>query len=326
MGLAFLGCMLFGGKSAAQGPSRADTLFNEGLGNMRAGKYEQACPALAESYKLDPLPGVLFTVAECEGAWGHIATALVHYDEFLRVLTTLAPAAQKKHQERRQIAIEKMTALAKLAPQLTIVVPGGAPAGLVVKRNGTPVDALKYGVAESVDPGTYVVTFAAPGVPTQERKIALGKAQTAIVGSDLTFGGASPGPGPGPGPGPQPDKPGAGAKPDRTWAWVAGGVGVAGIAVGAVTGIMTMGKKSTIEDECPDHRCTPKGRDAVDSAQTTGLVSTIGFGVGAAGLITGVVLFLTAKPPTTYPQSKASLRPLVVTHASGAIAGVAGSF
>ena len=310
-------CSAVHGHALAQTPSRAETLFNEGLESMRAGKYEQACPALTESHRLDPLPGVLFTVAECEAAWGRIATALSHYDEFLRVLTTLAPPQQKKHQERRQIAVEKMSALAKLAPQLTIVMPPGAPPGLIIKKNGETVEALKYNVAIAVDPGTYVITFDAPGKPTQERRVQLAKAQNATLGADVTFGSDSK---------PQEPMVVSTAKPDRTLAWIVGGVGVAGLALGGVTGALTLGKKSTIEDECPEHQCSPKGRDAVDSARTTGLISTIGFGVGIAGVATSAILLLTAKPTAATPQKKASVRPLVTAHPAGAFAGIYGSF
>ncbi|MBI5534470.1 MAG: hypothetical protein HY898_17225 [Deltaproteobacteria bacterium] len=312
----------------AQDSSRAEALFNEGLKNMQAARYDQACPALAESYKLDPLPGVLFTVAECEAAWGRIATALGHYDEFLRVLTTLAPAQQKKHQERRQIALEKVAALARLAPQLTIVVPAGAPAGLAVKRNGTPIDTLSYGVATPVDPGTYVVTFEVPGQPAIERRVLLSKGQTVTVGGDVKWAGKDT-----PatvGSAALPDKADGGAStaaPDRTLAWVVGGIGVAGLAVGAVTGILTMSKKSTIDSECPDRQCTPDGRSAVDSAQTTGLISTIGFGVGIVGLAGGAILYLTAKPPAqSTPAKGASWTPVITGGNHGGMAGLQGTF
>ena len=56
-----------------------------------------------------------------------------------------------------------------------------------------------------------------------------------------------------------------------------------------------MGKKSTADSECPTPTtCSPTGKQAADSGKSLALVSTIGFGVGAAGLISGAVLWLTA--------------------------------
>src|SRR5260370_26599246 len=69
--------------------AEADTLFRSGLEEMRAGRYEVACPMLAKSYQLDPLPGALFTEADCEAAWGKVATAIEHYQAFVNSLTTM---------------------------------------------------------------------------------------------------------------------------------------------------------------------------------------------------------------------------------------------
>jgi hypothetical protein len=310
----------------AQTPSRAETLFNEGLEAMRAARYEQACPALQESYRLDPMPGVLFTAAECEGAWGKVATALAHYDEFLRVLTTLPPAQQKKHLERRQLTLQKMTALSRLAPQLTVVLPSGAPAGVVVKRNGVVLDALAFGVASPVDPGTYSVTFEAPGKPVQERRFALAKGQQATVGADVVWAPEAAGPGNPQGPGAvQPPVQGD-SPPNRTAAWVVGGVGLAGLAVGAVTGALTWSKKSTIEAECPERQCTPEGRSAVDSAQTTGLLSSLGFGVGVLGVAAASVMLLTSKPAQSGVVQARGWEPVLSPHPGGGFAGMRGRF
>jgi hypothetical protein len=110
-------------------------------------------------------------------------------------------------------------------------------------------------------------------------------------------------------------------------AYIVGGVGLAGLAVGTVTGILTLGKKSTIDSECPDRACSPSGKSAVDSAQTTGLISTIGFGVGLVGLAGGAVLFLTARSPSQPSTTKGGRwAPMLTGGANGGLAGVQGTF
>ena len=83
---------------------------------------------------------------------------------------------------------------------------------------------------------------------------------------------------------------------------------VAGLLVGAITGGMALGKKSTVDANCgsalhvADGVCDPTGLSAANSLKRLGLASTIGFVVGAAGVGTGVVLFATepkAKPGNT---------------------------
>ena len=80
----------------------------------------------------------------------------------------------------------------------------------------------------------------------------------------------------------------------RTLAYVAGGIGLAGLVVGAVTGVLVLDRKATVDDECRGHVCSKEGKEAADSGQTLATVSTIAFGVGLAGIATGVTLILTA--------------------------------
>jgi hypothetical protein len=76
---------------------------------------------------------------------------------------------------------------------------------------------------------------------------------------------------------------------------VLGGVGIAGVAVGAVTGVMVLGKKSTVDEECNEQkRCSQTGLDAADAGSTLGTVSGIGFIAGGVLLGAGAVLVLTS--------------------------------
>jgi len=80
--------------------------------------------------------------------------------------------------------------------------------------------------------------------------------------------------------------------PSKAGAWVLGGVGLLGVAVGGVTGAMAWSKRSTIEDNCPNRVCNSSGRSAVDSGQELATVSTISFGVGLVALGGATYLFL----------------------------------
>lgn len=273
----------------AQAPSRAEVLFNDGLSNMKAGRYEQACPALAESYRMDPLPGVLFTQAECEAAWGRIATALGHYQEFLRLLTTLEPEKLKRHHERRQIATEKIAALSRLAPQLTIVAPPGAPEGLVVKRNGLEVSAPKLGVAIAVDPGTYVVSFEVPGRRPIDRRVELAPAAAATVGADVVL--APVGASSTAGSREQRSEPGAAAPRTPVAAYVLGGVGLA--ALGGFVGFAASGKSR--ENDLRDDPCAASSTCApadIDKVKQRYVVADVLLGAGIVSLGAATVIYL----------------------------------
>ena len=95
-----------------------------------------------------------------------------------------------------------------------------------------------------------------------------------------------------------PSKDGSGQK---TIGYVVGAIGVAGIAVGAVTGLIAIGKNNDSKKECPnDGACASKDAvDAHDSAKTFGTVSTIAFIAGGVAVATGAVLIFTAPPSRT---------------------------
>jgi hypothetical protein len=81
--------------------------------------------------------------------------------------------------------------------------------------------------------------------------------------------------------------------------YVAGGVGVAGMLVGAVTGMMAVSHKNAAARDCVDGRCPPSTWDDLDSARSMAAVSTTGFVVGAVGLAIGTSFLLLHDEPST---------------------------
>jgi len=296
----------------------ADRVFQKGLEAMRAGDYEAACPLLEESYRLDPVPGALFTLAECETAWGRLAAAVTHYRAFLEMVTSLPPARRDRFEERRRIAVEKVATVSASMPEITVNVPAGA-SGLVVKRNGAAIDASSYGVTQKVDPGEYVFAANAPGAPAWERRYRLGERDKVHVDVPWPLGSAG-----GRAPAQEPSAPRSiddaladapSRSPSRTWVYVAGAVGLAGIATGTVAGIMAISSKSDIDANCPNRLCNAQGQRALETGRTTSLVSTIAFPIGAAGLATAAVLMLLS--PSKTERGAARVRPAVVAGPGG---------
>jgi len=83
----------------------------------------------------------------------------------------------------------------------------------------------------------------------------------------------------------------------RTLGYVAAGVGAIGVAVGSVYGLKAISKNNDSRAECrTDTLCSAKGVSLRDEAFNAASASTIGFGVGAIGLVTGVLLLVTAPP------------------------------
>ena len=66
---------------------------------------------------------------------------------------------------------------------------------------------------------------------------------------------------------------------------------------------MAASKQQTIDDNCPGRVCNAEGREAVDSAQSLGLVSTVSFGIGLVGISAATYLFLSADASMETPQA-----------------------
>jgi hypothetical protein len=280
----------------------AQALFDKGVADLENGRPDSACPALAESQRLDPRPGTLFALADCEVALGKIASALGHYHEYIGWVSRLAEDQQTRHAERVALARAQVEALGAKVPTLVLSLSPSAPAGTVIERDGVALQGAALGVALPIDPGEHVIVSRAPG-RAEERltiNVAIGDAKQL----ELPFRPEAP-PSTAPVPPPVTEKTtlasdlesapsGDDGSSQRTLAYVAGGIGLAGIVVGAVTGALVLDRKATVDEECVAHVCSKAGIEAADSGQTLAAVSTIAFGVGLAGIATGVTLVLTA--------------------------------
>lgn len=314
---------------ADDGPG-AKELFLKAVTAFEKHDYTVACPAFAESYQLAARPATRFAMAECESAAGRIATAAMLYGDFLRMVENIESDAERaKHKERVKQAQSRQAELAKEIPYLTLVLAAAAPPNTVVTRDGETLTAASLGIAIPVDPGEHVITVQAPGGKLKEIRVTLergGKTMQelepplpptpiggvvntpAITTTDMTAEEMR-------------------KSKFRTIAIVAGGVGVAGLIAGGVLGGLTMQKASVIETQCKDIKCNPEGYAATQDAQRLGLGSTIGFGVGIAGVATGAVMFILSRRNQEKAQDKPTTQ-LGVLEAGpmGAVLGMKGAF
>ncbi|MBN2193255.1 MAG: hypothetical protein JW751_10605 [Polyangiaceae bacterium] len=91
-------------------------------------------------------------------------------------------------------------------------------------------------------------------------------------------------------PGPSPRR-----SPQRTAAYVFGFAGVAAVGVGSYFGVAALDRRGEAEDLCPESPCTNRdgvelGDQAFDNADRANVL----LGAGAAFIMTGAVLYLTA--------------------------------
>ncbi len=171
--------------------------------------------------------------------------------------------------------------------------------------------APSLGVALPVDPGEHVIVAKTPDGARHETPVTLDRGQRRNVVLDLSAPPAPATPSATPtstptstsSPTPTPTStPTEMGNPVRTWAWIAGGIGLAGLAVGSIAGAAVMNDASTIHSQCQsDQSCSPSGVSAASQSRTFGAISDVGFAVGGAGLVTSLVLFLLPGPKPVMP-------------------------
>jgi hypothetical protein len=151
---AWLRCALADSVSSA----RAQQLFDEARALMKDGRYEQACPKLAESQALDPAGGTLLNLGICRRKEGRTATAWT-------ILSQALSQARADGRRNRERTAELQ--LAELRPGLSRLTVNLSPSqnseAVTVTVDGTSLAAAELGNARPIDPGKHEVMASATG-------------------------------------------------------------------------------------------------------------------------------------------------------------------
>ena len=329
-GLLFVCLSIVAQRSALAEPTPADktaaeTLFVDARKLLAAGKYQEACKALAESQRLDPGVGTLLNLGRCYEKLGRTATAWTTYREAAAAARAANQGAREKNARLAADALEP-----KL-PKLTVVVTGTETNPRIeVRRDGAVVPSSMWGMAVAIDPGDHLFEASAPGSKPWRTQVMAeaGKPITVTVPAlepDPKAAVATPKAGPAtpaktettsapvrmPEPAPAP---GSGIGGQRVAALVVGGVGLVGTAVG---GYFAMRAKSTYDAaDCntTTNECSGQGlvdRDLAFVRARNATFATIG---GLTAIAAGVVLWVTAPSrPSTDAATNTTPRRLWVS-------------
>jgi hypothetical protein len=288
--------------------------FDYGLSEMLAGRYATGCPALESSFRLDPRPGTLFTLADCDRKWGKTASALARFVEYLALYERMPPDSQARQRERASVAAAERAALERTVPLLSVRLPGDAPPGTRVWRDDVELTGPALSAMVPVDPGEHRVRVELPGGRASEQRISIevGEQRTLVV--DLAGEApqqAAPSvvpPGPQvaqPSPSPSARPPARGSS-HAGWIYVAGGAAAASLVVAGITGGIALSDKSTASAACNAQGIctTEQGVNAGNEARTMANVETGALIVGAAALVVTALLWWT-EPRGHEPRANA---------------------
>lgn len=310
---------------AAENIAAARTLGIQGVQLAEAGKCPEAIEKLTRAEALHHAPTILGRLGECQVNVGEIVAGTENLNIVVReVLPANAPKVFRDAQERAQRVLT--AAVPKIAHLLIHVSPADVKANVAVA--GKPVPAALLGAERPTDPGTHEVTASAEGYKPARSTVSLPEGGhreiTLLLERDQSALAALPAASTGPvakvdteAGSPEPK-----AKTSKLPAFVAFGIGGAGLIAGSVTGVLAMSKAS----DCPNKVC--ETQSDLDSAKTMATVSTIGFSVGIAGIAVGTILLLTgehAEKPAraqAHRPTKFALQPYL----GASSLGVTGSF
>jgi hypothetical protein len=292
--ITLAGVSLWSASAFAGDEAAAEALFAEGKRLAAEGKLAEACPKFAESNRLDRGAGTLIHLADCYEKNHQSASAWATFKEAASAAQGLGRADWEKLASARAAALEPK--LAKLTIRVT------DPADKIeVTRDGTPTSSASWSVPIPVDVGTHVVAASAPGRKPFKASVTVSKDgerdEVVVPPLDVAPIAAVGSPSPAPANGDTQSGSTQSGSTQRTVGYVVGGVGIAGLAAGAITGLIAIGKNNDSKKDCPTSgACASNDAvDSADSAKSFGTVSTIAFIGGAVCTAVGAVLIFTAK-------------------------------
>jgi hypothetical protein len=257
---------------------RARVLFTEGRDAMDRNDYATACEKFGESLRLFRRASMLLNLGACNEKLGRLGTALAYWREGLSAL-------QITDRERVQKAKEEIAALERRAPRVLLTLPRDLPAQSIVAVDGAALAAARWSEPIYLDPGDHALTLDVPG--RKQRRVTVSVVEGQEVPITLERGAAI-----------APDVITV-TEPNTAQlvvGWTLGGLGVAGLVVGAVTGGLVLDRKSVVEEHCNDDDicADDTGVEAAEEGRTLAIVSTVGFVAGAALVTAGIILLVTA--------------------------------
>jgi hypothetical protein len=332
-GMLLLGALLGTGPAHAQPTAvqkeTARELMAEGRELREKGDLEAALTRFGAADSLMGVPTTGFEVAATQAQLGR----LVEARETLRrvLLIAQSPDDPEPFNEARSKARSLDQQLSARIAGLSFAIRGvPTDVALEVSVDGELVPKAVLSLPLRVNPGRHLVVARAAGRELK-REVDTAEGQTSAV--ELAFAGDAP-----PAAAAADDSaaapsapsapPAAAPAPTRNalppLAYVGGGVGLAGVLVGSISGISAISHKNEAKKGCVAGSCPPSTWSDLDSAHSLATVSTVGFVIGAVGVVVGAGAILLDGDEPSGAQRGFVLSPDVTRQ--GARLTIAGSF
>jgi tetratricopeptide (TPR) repeat protein len=280
-------------KSAEQTYRAGDRLYE-------AGEYEQAIGAFRASHDIVASPNSSLMIARALREIGRLREAHAAFAAALGEADAAAARSPKKYGRTLKAIQKEFDELNGVLGLLKVELVG-APSGTQVAIDGEVIAEASLKNSIIVAPGTLEVTATDPSGKTLAEQVTVSAGGEASV--RLQFAEEATAKSQREEPieidpfakdreAPRDVAPQKGSSSLKTWGFVAGGVGVAGLATFGVFGMLSSSRFSDLEESCIDDHCPPDRSSDIDQGQMFQTIANIGLAVGVVGVGTGITLLL----------------------------------
>ncbi len=280
--------------------SDARSKFNEAVRLFKAGEVARALPLFEELASTTGSPNAELYVGHC---LKHLERWRDAHVAFSAVAAEPRGTEDQKYEATREAARAELEALEARVAKL-VVNWAEAPESFSLRLDGVEVDPHRFGSEWVLEPGSHRVEARGRDVEPISRTVAIEAGELKTI--SLSFVHVAR---------PAAHESGTGAESPsrreklRTLGFVAGGVGVAGVAVWTVFGLQAKADYDALERECPEGCANEKSRERIDSGKSSQTIANVGLAVGGVGLAaSGALLYLAFSEDET-PRASVALSP-----------------
>lgn len=273
--------------------SRAETLFREARADMKALRFNEACPRFGESFALAPAPGTLLNWGICEELLGNPIRAWTKLQRFVAEAAT--------DDVRVALAKSHLAAIEKEIGWLELTLGTDVPTDAAIWLDDEQLNPAQLGTALPLLPGRHRVELRDGAHRVlQSRVVVLEAAQR----KGLTLAPSSYSAAPtavSREPEPAPERRRAAAMPQpaarpqsrplRNASYASGGIAVGALTASLVFGAFSLQAKSTVSKHCDQRWCDPTGFDAAQRGARFVMLADVALVVGGVAALTSASLF-----------------------------------
>lgn len=280
---------------------QARTRFLKGKMLFAQKKYPEALEEFRASFEIVVSPNTELYIARTLREMGKIVEAYVEFGR-TEVAANELSVQDPRYKKAGEAATAERNELGKKLGFVTITVKN-ATADSKLMIAGEELKRAGWDTPAPVAAGTTEIVLETPGRELVKKTVTLAAGDKTTLEIDANEGKALGETPPPPPPKDETPPPETSSTNLRTWAIVAGAVGVAGLATFAIAGLKSNSIYNDLHDACGDKPCPPSRADDVSAGKRWQTIANVGLVLGVIGLATGVTLWVVGKPKSSTSAS-----------------------